>query len=113
MEGGFAWHPRFAQRLPDEVAGQNLGQPLAVMIEIARRKSYTPICYNQNMYLVADEHAALFSAIRNDAVSLWRDAWFNETQAFRDALLRMRAGPRIRSQEGPAFQELEFLAIDK
>jgi len=57
MEGGFAWHPCFAQRLLDEVAGQNLGQPLAVMIEIARRKSYTPICYNQNMYLVADEHA--------------------------------------------------------
>lgn len=112
MEGGFAWHPRFAQRLPDEVAGLNLGQPLAVMIEIARRKSYTPICYNQNMYFVVDEYAALFSGIRNDAVSLWRDAWFNETQSFRDALVRMRAGPRIRSQEGPGFAELEFLTPD-
>jgi hypothetical protein len=111
MEGGFAWHPRFTQRLPDDVAGGNLGQPLAVMIEIARAKSYTPICFNQNMYLVVDERAELFSGIRNDAISLYRDAWFNETQSFRDALLRMRAGPRIRSQEGPEFAELEFVTL--
>jgi hypothetical protein len=81
------------------------------MIEIARRKSYTPICFNQNMYLVADEYAALFSGVRNDAISLWRDAWFNETESFRDALARTRTAPRIRSQEGPEFAELEFVAV--
>ena len=108
MEGGFAWHPRFTRRLPDDVAARNLGQPLSVMIEIGRTKRYTPICFNQNMYFIVDEHAALFAGIQNDAISLWRDAWFNETQSFRDALAQVRTRPNIRSQEGLEFAALEF-----
>jgi len=108
MEGGFAWHPRFTERVPDEVAAGDLQQPVSVMIEIGRKKSYTPICFNQNMYFIIDEHAALFAGIQNDAVSLWRDAWFNETQSFREAHTQMRKQPTIRSQEGPEFAVLEF-----
>lgn len=108
VEGGFSWHPRFARRVPDDVAADNLQQPLAVIIEIGRRQGYTPVCFNQNMYFVADELAEPFAGIRNDALSLWRDAWFNESQAFRDSLRRMRTMERIRIQEGPEFSQLDF-----
>jgi len=108
VEGGFCWHPRFTQRVPEEVAARNMQQPVAVMIEIARKKSYTPICFNQNMYFVVDEQAGPFAGIQKDAVSLWRDAWFNESQAFRDSLRRNRMGAEIRSREGPEFASLEF-----
>ena len=37
LEGGFAWHPEFKTRVPDEIAACNLQQPLPIMIEMQRR----------------------------------------------------------------------------
>lgn len=108
IEGGFSWHPRYTQRVPDQIASQNLQQPLAVVIEAATRKRYTPVCFNQNTYLVADEYASPFQSIIKDPVTLWRDAWFNETETFRRNQVKFRGNPLIRTQEGPNFEQLDF-----
>jgi hypothetical protein len=107
VEGGFAWNPLFATRVVDEVASKNLQQSLPVMIEIGRAAGYVPVCFNQNLYLVRPELAQPFSKVRNDALTLWRDAWFNESEEFRAGLLRSRANSvRIRTAEGPGFLTL-------
>ena len=107
MEGGFAWHPLFTKRVPDETARHNLQQPLSVLIDIGRNCGYVPVCFNQNLYLVCGEFAAPFSNIRKDALTLWRDAWFNESEDFRADLVRARANSmRIRTAEGPEFAAL-------
>jgi len=109
MEGGFAWNPMFTQRVPDDVACMNLQQPLAVSIDIGRAAGYVPVCFNQNLYFVREELAEPFAGIRNDAVTLWRDAWFNESDDFRADLLLTRARSlRIRDVEGPDFAVLPF-----
>jgi hypothetical protein len=91
VEGGFAWHPSFTRRVSDEVASKNLQQPLSVMFSIGRNAGYVPVCFNQNVYLVKTELAGPFASIRNDPLTLWRDAWFNESDAFRSDLVRIRA----------------------
>ena len=108
IEGGFSWHPEFTQRVPEEVAAQDLQQPLAVTIEIGRRKSYVPICFNQNTYFVVAELADRFAGFEKDAVSLWRDAWFNESQVFSDSLVEVRKDPLIRRLEGDAYAKIDF-----
>lgn len=108
VEGGFSWHPRFSVRVPDEVAALNLQQPLAVLCNIAKQKKYMPICFNQNVYLVAEEFSAPFYNIANDPVSLWRDAWFNETENFRRNMLAFRKHPIIRALEGPEYEDISF-----
>jgi len=108
VEGGFPWHPRFNTRVPEAIARENLEQPLAVMIEIGRKKGYTAICFNQNVYFVVDELADRFPAIQKDAETLWRDAWFNESQALRESIVRARTGAVIRAIEGVEFAELGF-----
>ena len=106
-EGGFAWHPSFTRRVSDEVASKNLQQPLSVMMDIGRAAGYMPVCFNQNLYLVQTELAGPFAGIRNDPVTLWRDAWFNESDEFRADLMRIRAkSERIRAEEGPDFVTL-------
>jgi hypothetical protein len=107
IEGGFAWHPSFTRRVSDEVASKNLQQPLSVMIDIGCAAGYVPVCFNQNLYLVQTELAGPFTSIRNDPVTLWRDAWFNESDEFRADLIRIRAkSERIRGEEGPDFVTL-------
>jgi hypothetical protein len=107
MEGGFAWHPAFTKRVPDEIARNGLQQPLSVLIEIAHNCGYVPVGFNQNLYMVRHELAEPFLKIRNDALTLWRDAWFNESEAFRADLVRARANSvRIRTEEGPKFAAL-------
>jgi hypothetical protein len=104
IEGGFAWHPDFHERVPDFIAKRNLQQPLAVMIELGRSKGYIPVCFNQNTIFVLIEYAHFFCNIQNDAVSLWRDAWNHENDDFRKNLLRFRKNSLIRSLEGDRFQ---------
>ena len=107
IEGGFAWHPSFTRRVSDDIARHNLQQPLSVMIDVGRAAGYVPVCFNQNVYFVRSDLAGPFSGVRNDAMTLWRDAWFNESDAFRTDLVRARANSvRIRGEEGPDFATL-------
>ena len=90
LEGGFSWHPDIEQRVPTHVAARNLQQPLAVMISVARRKGYEPICFNQNLYLIRREYFESFSGIINDPRTLWLDAYYFQSEQFRRHLKRFR-----------------------
>jgi hypothetical protein len=108
VEGGFSWHPLFEQRVPDEIAFQNLQQPLAVVIEIAKKQGYEALCFTQNTFLIRRDLYAPFAEIKNDALSLWRDAWhfYPEIQAW---LVNWRTmNHLIRQCEGPEFCDLNL-----
>ena len=101
IEGGFAFHPLLTRRIPDEIASRNLSQPLSVMIDVGRAAGYTPVCFNQNVFLVLNNLAGPFDKIIKDPVTLWRDAWFNESEKFRAGLRIFRANHKVvRAEEG-------------
>ena len=107
IEGGFAWHPKFTRRIPDAVAARNLQQPLSVMIDVGRAAGYVPVCFNQNLYLVLKHLADPFAGIQNDVLTLWQDAWFNESDSFRAGLTNFRGrNENIRREEGGDFSAL-------
>ena len=74
------------------------------MIDLGRRKGYTPVCFNQNTAFVLEQYADRFAGIQNDAVSLWRDAWRHESDEFRTELTRFRRGCLVRAVEGKRFE---------
>ncbi len=101
IEGGFGFHPLLTRRVPDEIARKNLSQPLSVMIDVGRAAGYTPVCFNQNVFLVLNELAGPFDKIVKQPLTLWRDAWFNESDQFRAGMRRFRAGNGyVRAEEG-------------
>jgi len=101
IEGGFAFNPLFTRRIPDEIARKNLGQSLPVMMDVGRAAGYTPVCFNQNVFLVLDELAGPFNKIVKQPLTLWRDAWFNESDQFRAGMRRFRArSSNVRAVEG-------------
>jgi hypothetical protein len=102
IEGGYAWHPQMTVRVPDEVAAQNLQQPLEVVVQAVKQKGYEPICLNQNLYIVDSSMASKFEDIRHDAVSLWLDAYYDQSESFRSHLSTLRATHAlIRQYEAP------------
>jgi hypothetical protein len=108
IEGGFAWHPEFTKKVPDSVAARNLQQPLSVLIDIARRKGYVPVCFNQNTFLVDQKWRDRFLDTPHDAKTLWMDAWYYRSDAFRSYLIEFRSLNReIREWEGTGLPVLE------
>jgi len=108
IEGGFSWHPQMNTRVPDEVAS-SLQQPLAVMVEAVKKKGYEPICFNQNLYAIDLSVADKFGGVRHDAESLWLDAYYDQSEAFRsDNSQLRRANPLIRKYEAPHESEFTF-----
>jgi hypothetical protein len=109
IEGGFAFHPLLKRRVPDEVASKNLSQPLSVLMDIGRAAGYTPVCFNQNVFLVLNELASPFDKIEKTALTFWRDAWFNESDQFRAGMRQFRArNARVRAEEGLNLQHLPW-----
>ena len=102
IEGGFAWSPHLKDKVPYEIARNNIGQPLHVIIECGKAKGYQPICFNQDVFLLRNDlyfGNNFFGQINQDPVSLWMSAfnnifneeerqwliqWRNETQVVRD-----------------------------
>jgi len=102
MEGGFSWHPQMKVRVPDEVAAKNLQQPLAVAIAAFQAKGYEPICFNTNLYAVEKSFAGQFRDFSKDAESLWLDAYYAQSEAFRSLVNNFRANNRlVREYEAP------------
>jgi hypothetical protein len=102
IEGGGSWHPEMKQRVPDDVAAQNLQQPVEVMIQSVKNKGYEPVCWNANLYAVDAAFAGLFTDCRHDAVSLWLDGYWSLPRAKRQSLLAFRqANALIKDQEKP------------
>jgi hypothetical protein len=108
VEGGFAWHPDFTKRVPDSVAARSLHQPLSVLIDIARRKGYVPVCFNQNTFLVDQKWQDHFLDTPHDAKTLWMDAWYYRSDGFRSYLIEFRSrNLDVREWEGTGLPVLE------
>ncbi|MBI2743610.1 MAG: FkbM family methyltransferase [Chlamydiales bacterium] len=75
VEGGVYWSPHLTTRIPDEVAAQDLNQPLPVVFEEAKRLGYRPVCFTINTFLVREDLYPVFQKIKNDPVTLWTDSW--------------------------------------
>ena len=99
VEGGFAWSPHLKDKVPNEVARDNIGQPLRVLIECGRRKGYQPICFNQDVFLLRNdlfEKHEFFQKINHDPYALWMSAFnniFNERE--RRWLVKWRAANKV------------------
>ncbi len=103
IEGGFSWHPEMNQRVPDEVAAQNLQQPLSVAISAVRAKGYEPICFNQNLYAVERAAATQFEG-GQDALHLWLDAYWDQSESFRTELRQFRSTNKLIVQHEKEFR---------
>lgn len=76
IESSGYWHPSLKTKIPDEIAVKNLGQPLSVIIDIAKAKGYEPVCFlTVNLFLVRKDFYHLFSSIDNSCETLWLESW--------------------------------------
>lgn len=80
IEGGFLFHPCLRTKIPYDEAKNNIQQPLFVLFELAKKKGYTPICFNQDTFLLRTdlyETYHYFKNIKNDYYTLWKSAFYN------------------------------------
>lgn len=77
VEGGALWHPEFNRRVPDDIAQNNLQQPLSIMCDIGRSKGYEPVCFTTNTFFIDNAYFSAFAGIRNDPATLWKDFWYH------------------------------------
>jgi len=80
IEGGFFFHPLFKNKIPCHEAMHNIQQPIYVMIELAKKKGYTPICFNQDTFLLRNdlfENHNYFQNLKTDFYSLWKSGYDN------------------------------------
>jgi hypothetical protein len=99
IEGGFSFHPCIRTKIPYDIAKNNLQQPLYKMCELAKKKNYVPICFNQDTFLLRkdlyDAHS-YFRNINNNCVSLWKSAYYNIfNEEDREWLKNYRANNKI------------------
>jgi FkbM family methyltransferase len=80
IEGGFTFHPCLRTKIPYEEAQYNVQQPLFVLFNLAKKKGYTPIVFNQDTFLLRNdlyETHTYFKNIKNDCYTLWKSAFYN------------------------------------
>jgi FkbM family methyltransferase len=80
IEGGFLFHPCLRTKIPYHEARNNVQQPLFILFELAKKKGYTPICYNQDTFFLRTdlyESYDIFKNIKNDCYTLWKSAFYN------------------------------------
>lgn len=107
IEGGFSWNPNFTKRVPDNIALQNLQQPLSVMIEIGRKQGYEPICFTQNTFFIRSDLYEPFKEIKNDPLTLWQEGFRNLPSETKNWLINHRKTHKIiRFFEGKEYLDL-------
>jgi FkbM family methyltransferase len=80
IKGGFLFHPSLRTKIPYKEAEDNVQQPLFVLFELATKKGYTPILFNQDTFLLRNdlyESHSYFKNIKNDCYTLWKSAFYN------------------------------------
>lgn len=80
IEGGFTWHPCIRTKIPYGIAANNIQQPLYATIELAKRKGYQPILFNQDTFLLRNDlyyKYEYFQIIKNDHYNLWVSGFKN------------------------------------
>lgn len=75
IEADLCWHPLARERIPDVHAISGTQQPLFVMIDIAKKKGYSPLCTTGNLFLIRDDLFYHFENTSSDELTLWMDAW--------------------------------------
>lgn len=93
IEGGFNFSPHLEERIPNDVAAQNIQQPLAVIHATAASLGYVPVCFYQDSYLVRRDLASVFGT--KNTADLFRDAFCFMPIGFRRWLLNMRANSSV------------------
>ena len=94
IEGGFNFSPRVKTRVPLEIARNNMQQPLSVIVDVAKKSGYSPVCFLQDTYLVRTD--LLGEALAELPVDkLYSDAWFFMDDEFRHQLISLRSGSPI------------------
>ncbi len=68
-----AGHPPESQeRIPLEIASNNVGQPLQLFCDVASRNGYVLVCYNSNAFFVQREKASEANLTELDPVEAYR-----------------------------------------
>ncbi|MBI3096097.1 MAG: hypothetical protein HYY97_14615 [Rhodocyclales bacterium] len=100
MEGGHSFSPRVTSPIAVPEAAQNIHQPLAHIIEVAKQHGYTPVCFHQDLYLVRSDLSEAFSDCPQTAEQLYADTYYFLTPEQRLHIHQYRANsPIIRRHE--------------
>lgn len=112
IEGGFLFHPCLRQKIPYNEAKNNIQQPLFVLFELAKKKGYTPICFNQDTFLLRNdlyETHNYFKNIKNDCYTLWKSAFYNIfNQLDREWLIKYRKNNEIVNK----YEHIDYLNLE-
>jgi len=103
IESNLFWHPLFTKEVPAHIAGNNLQQPIPVMIDIARSLGYEPVCLTINLFLVRKDLYEPFKNTPSDALTLFRDGL--RSNSTKDWIIEHRKNnPHIKQYEDPDLE---------
>lgn len=112
MENGLKWHPLLDKEVPEDIAKNNLHQPIQIVMDYASKIGYKVICTTINIFLVREEFSHLFNDTPTDALTLWKDAFrsFPFKQYWLDC--RNHSYPQIKEFEGDFFEKIMPITLD-
>ncbi len=111
IEGGFAFSPLLNLAVSEDIANQNIQQPLPIICKIANELGYTPVCFDQDTFLVRKDLSAPFRI--KTALELYEDAFNFMSDDYRNELLTFRANNHsIRSVEEQYFGIFRINPLD-
>ncbi|MCE5284531.1 MAG: FkbM family methyltransferase [Pelosinus sp.] len=106
VEGGGVLSPYMNKRIPDEIAQNNVSQPLPVLLSIATNIGYSVVCYFQDLYLVREDIAAKFPRYNESPIELYKEAYLSLSDFSKEYNMKYR-------NSNPAIREIEILYFGK
>lgn len=108
LEGGLYLSPYLTARIPDEIAKNNISQPLPVLLSIASKLNYSVVCFLQDVYLVRSDLAGSFYRYNELPVELYRDWYFCINDYNRNYLINYMRNPN----QNPAIKAIEEMYFE-
>jgi hypothetical protein len=68
-------NPMYPNKIPRNIAANNVGQSMYVMTQIASEKGYLPVCYTGNLIFVHESVAEPLLDYVKPLEDLYRDFW--------------------------------------
>lgn len=102
IEGGMFWHPMMQLEVSEEVAADNVQQPIIVMTQIAKEKGYELICSTFNAFFIRSDLYHHFANINNDPSTIWWEALLHIKRInpeFYRCIFQIRKNPKIQEWE--------------
>lgn len=75
VKAGLFWTPILTKKISEEVAVYGVNQPFTVLMNIAQKQGYTPVCFTGNIIFVRNDLIENFKEINTDPIRLWMDCW--------------------------------------